>query len=648
MKKILSVLFIFCLMFESVSAQILIKKHSKSSMHSMRSAGYAVATNDERNGNTESSLSAVSNAPISPWGTSIGSTFYDMQSYGGIGNRIIKYLDGKLSAVWHSGQATGGRSVGYNHFNGAAWMQSDTGQNELGSGNPPVVNKRAGWPTIVNVENREVINFYTFPSATEENAGEPFLANYSRTLADTAWSQDTTEVGGYFFKSASSGNNIYVIGASNAAQNGVVDAFTFNRSSDGGQTWDISNLLMPDMDSSNYINFRVDEYAIDARDSIVVIATRAVTPAPNLGIKNILYRSNNYGEAGSWTAKEMSVVTTGMLDPAEYYEAPNWTIPSTDGVFSVVIDSSGMAHVSAGSGFTPVNDTGGASSSAYTNAGRSFALLYWNETMTDFDTITTLADPNINQNLDSLAAYLFNAPNEAFGLYWGGLCSYSSIAVDESNNIYVVFSALIERTRRLTEDGKATRDIYVMRRNSESSAWSLPMNVGRDLAGEGDPGTPELGASVSVEDMFPAAISRVSPDGMLDIIWIADNTPGNSTWPTEQAHEREIASVMHYPIPTASVIASAKDNLLSAAKVMMYPNPVEDITTLKVSFEKPTNVSVIVRDILGKEHIRTGSKFVNANEEELIQLDLSALRPGVYMYTIQAGEQSLSRKLVKR
>jgi hypothetical protein len=648
MKKILSVLFIFCLMSEYTSAQILIKKHSKSSMHSMRSADYAVATNDERKENAESSVSSVSNAPISPWGASIGSTFYDMQSYGGIGNRIIKYLDGKLSAVWNSGQATGGRSIGYNHFDGTAWAQSDTGQNELGSGNPPVVNKRAGWPGIVNVENREVINFYTFPSATEENAGDPFLANYSRTLADTAWTQDTTEIGGYFFKSASSGNNIYVIGTALTPQNGVADAFTFNRSSDGGQSWDITNFVMPDVDSANYINFRADEYAIDARDSIVVIATRAITPAPDLGIRNILYRSNNYGEAGSWTVKEMSAITTDMLNPADFYEAPIWTIPSTDGVFSVVLDSSGMAHVSAGAGFTPVNDTGGVSSSTYINAGRSLALLYWNETMTEFDTITTLADPSINQNLDSLAEYLFTAPGEQFGSYWGGLCSYSSIAVDESNNLYVVFSALVERTRRLTEDGKATRDIYVTRKNSGSAAWSSPMNVGRDLAGEGDPGTPELGASVVVEDMFPAAINRVGADGMLDIIWIADNTPGNSTWPSGQAHEREIASVMHYSIPTASVVASARENLLSAAKVMMYPNPVDHVTTLKVSFEKPANVSVIVRDILGKELIRTGDQFINANEEELIQLDLSALKPGVYMYTIQAGEQSLSRKLVKR
>lgn len=650
MKKLLSVFAFFWLLTGVAMAQILIKKHSRSSRYAITQAEFDITQHKYRAA-VSSAVRSNHQLPVSPWGTAIGTTFFDMQSYGGVGNRIIKSPDGSLAAVWHSGRAQEGRTVGYNRFDGNTWIMSDTSLNELTTGDPAQVNRRTGWPTIAQVDNKEVISFYTFPNATSDDNGMPFLATYTRVAGETSWQQDTTELGGYFFKSAAAGSKLYVIGTSSTAQNGVANAFTFNRSSDGGQTWDISNLVMPDVSSTNYTNFRADEYAIDAKDNVVVIAAKAVTPSPNLGITNVLYRSDNYGEAGSWTVKTISSTTSSMLDSADFYEAPFWSIPSTDGVFSVVLDNNNLAHVSVGTGITPVNDTGAVSNAVYTNAGRSFNLLYWNENMTSFDTIASLTHPAINPNLDSLAAYLFNAPNSQFGIYWGGLCSYSSIAVDETNNIYVVFSALVERTRRNAQDNKATRDIFVVKKDNVVGNWSAPMNIGRDLAGEGDPGTPELGASPDVEDMFPAAIKRIGPDGMLDILWIADRSAGNSTWPAgndPQTHEPEIASVTHYAVPVAEVVTAANKRSLAGGSVLLYPNPVEDVSTLRITLDKAANVSVVLRNVLGQEVLSTSGTFLGAREEGQIQLDLSSLQPGVYMYTIQAGEQSLSRKLVKK
>ena len=73
--------------------------------------------------------------------TLIGISYYDLQSYGSLGNRVFRYPDESIGATWTMGMMPTGfqdRGTGYNYFDGVAW------------GNIPetrIEEIRSGWPS---------------------------------------------------------------------------------------------------------------------------------------------------------------------------------------------------------------------------------------------------------------------------------------------------------------------------------------------------------------------------------------------------------------------------------------------------------------------------------------------------------------------
>ncbi len=76
-----------------------------------------------------------------------------------------------------------------------------------------------------------------------------------------------------------------------------------------------------------------------------------------------------------------------------------------------------------------------------------------------------------------------------------------------------------------------------------------------------------------------------------------------------------------------------------------YPNPFNPTTSIKYSLKKDGFVSLKVYDILGREV----ADLVNQNQKEghhTVNFGASNLPSGVYIYTIKAGEFTLSRKML--
>ena len=53
---------------------------------------------------------------------------------------------------------------------------------------------------------------------------------------------------------------------------GLNGAVLYSRSQDGGNSWDIDTLVIPGMDTSSFLGFSADDYAIAAQGETVVIA----------------------------------------------------------------------------------------------------------------------------------------------------------------------------------------------------------------------------------------------------------------------------------------------------------------------------------------------------------------------------------------
>jgi hypothetical protein len=97
---------------------------------------------------------------------------------------------------------------------------------------------------------------------------------------------------------------------------------------------------------------------------------------------------------------------------------------------------------------------------------------------------------------------------------------------------------------------------------------------------------------------------------------------------------------------TTSTLETTEDDLsLESSKILCYPNPVRDITTVKVEVSKPGHTEVSLLDVSGtKVNIYEGHLAVGSHE---FQYDARNLKSGFYLLKVSGvGTRSVS-KLIK-
>lgn len=85
--------------------------------------------------------------------------------------------------------------------------------------------------------------------------------------------------------------------------------------------------------------------------------------------------------------------------------------------------------------------------------------------------------------------------------------------------------------------------------------------------------------------------------------------------------------------------------LKTSSFVTLYPNPANEVATLKVSLDKNETISINVYDILGKKVLSTLTKELEKGERE-ISLNTSNLENGEYFVQINSANKTTSLKLV--
>ena len=76
-----------------------------------------------------------------------------------------------------------------------------------------------------------------------------------------------------------------------------------------------------------------------------------------------------------------------------------------------------------------------------------------------------------------------------------------------------------------------------------------------------------------------------------------------------------------------------------------YPNPFNPVTKIEYRISKSDHVTLKVYNLLGQEVASLVNKKQNAGQYE-IEFNGSKLASGIYLYTLKAGESSMTKKMV--
>lgn len=534
----------------------------------------------------------------------IGTTYYDLQTNNAISDRLVYNRNtGTISAAWtfSGGDPGTDRGTGYNFFNGTAWGPNPSVRIE---------SERTGFTNIC-------IPSSGIENVVAHNTTSQVMQQTYRDAAGTGtWSESLTNLandavaGNLWSKVATNGNNVHVISmttpVANAGTlyNGLNGDPMYYRSTDGGNTWDKTNVELPDINSENYIGFAGDAYQIDANGNTV-----AIVVGGSISNDVLMYKSTDNGD--TW------VKTIVYKHP--YFKFTDDTITDTnhdgvadsirisDGAFAILVDNSGMVHLWWGDMFILNDIVGDAAYSYYfTNA-----LMYWNETMTDATMIENLG----SLDLDGSGYLEFND----IGTFpFKGLASYPSAALDENGNIYLSYAAVVENSS--DPDGKALRHIYVSASQDNGESWADPVDVVSDEFSEG----------------AYASLAR-DVDDKVRLIYQKDFCAGVSTTsgnpdPCNSGVENEMIYV-ELPVIDLGIDVGVPTLNNVNANLSIYPNPSTGLATLDFKKLDASEVSITVTNSIGRTVMTLNSVKVTNNK---LLLDLRGIENGIYYVNVKS------------
>ena len=91
-------------------------------------------------------------------------------------------------------------------------------------------------------------------------------------------------------------------------------------------------------------------------------------------------------------------------------------------------------------------------------------------------------------------------------------------------------------------------------------------------------------------------------------------------------------------------LCSGHEELSTLPLFRVFPNPASDHVTIKAATEINGAFRLTLRDIAGRRILERVS--VTGGEGEILALDLTAFKPGLYFLTIRSGNNITTQKLI--
>ncbi|NNG27516.1 MAG: T9SS type A sorting domain-containing protein, partial [Ignavibacteriaceae bacterium] len=128
-----------------------------------------------------------------------------------------------------------------------------------------------------------------------------------------------------------------------------------------------------------------------------------------------------------------------------------------------------------------------------------------------------------------------------------------------------------------------------------------------------------------------------------------DTIPGDNFYAGSLSTSMPLAiSAQYYHYTTDIVIVGVDDNEFVVNEFDLeqnYPNPFNPNTIIKYSIADQSNVTLKVFDVLGNEIAQLVNRNQNTGSYE-INFDASSLASGMYIYTLNAGNFTSSKKMI--
>jgi hypothetical protein len=581
---------------------------------------FAVRTNwngAQNADNAEKNVSHYVNESIviAPSEQVIGKTFYDLQSNNSLQNRIYRYDDGSIGAVWTRGMDQPDfpdRGTGYNYFDGYEWGPMPTSRIE---------SLRTGWPTYAPLgPDGEIVMCHGGPSWTLLK-----LTRESRGIGD--WTE------GYFsytfgpdiiakpriVTAGPDHNSIHLIAISFNEYLGQQNALVYSRSQDGGLSWNIENAVLEGTGIDDYTSIFGDTYvwADERNGTIAFLCGSALYD---------LFIMKSMDDGDSWEKKII------WEHPYPFFD---WNTTITDTFFcmdnsaSIALDSEGKAHVAFGIS-RALHDTPG-------NVYWSFKFVdgigYWNEDMEPFSSdLDALAPPGEGfANSEMILDYNYigwmqdvngNGTidlNDDLLYYMDqlGPSTMPAITIDDLDRIFVLFASTTE-----TYEYDVYNFKHIWGRACENGSWKPFVDLTADIS------------HVFDECIYPQIVS--SSDQNIHYIFNADGIPGLGC---NNFHDYIENRIVYAAAPKSDFdigVGLSEDNRTMGKELEVFPNPSNGSFVLSYYLNTESLVKVQLVDAHGSI-IETDEYGFKLAGKHLEKFNLSHLPDGLYLMKLQAG-----------
>ncbi len=557
---------------------------------------------------------------------SVGMTKYDLQSNTALGNRITLFGDGTVGALWTGAHddAWADRGTFYNYYDGNAWGSAPTERIET---------DRTGWPSYAPLgENGEIAVAHLSGQTVYTDGG--LLINTRDTKGTGEWTEtqflgpdDSKDI--YWPRVTTSGpdnNFVHIIHVMNKPYLDMDDALLYNRSSDGGESWDILHEQLEGTGSDYYNNISADRYTFaESRGNTV-----AFVVANQWDSDWFIMKSDDNGD--TWTKTIIWEHPYPFYDDNTIIDDSLW---APDGSHDIAIDANGIVH--AVSGLCRIIKLEAGTSYNYWPYGEG--IVYWNETMPMFEADNPhdalnawegyiAEDVNLigwGQDLDGDGEYSMEL--DAFTYRTIGLQTMPNITCSEGQ-VFIVWAGTTEGFDNGVNNFK---HIWTRRSPDNGTTWGYFYDLDDDLI------------HIFDECLYPTIAG--STDGSIHVLYQLDTEIGLALDDDHPVTENQMTYFTSL-IDDLYVGVNENTELISRVDVAQnYPNPFNTTSVVKVKLEQKANLSLQVTSLTGQVVYEINKGGVNTGVHS-ITIDASNLTAGVYFYTVKAGESSVTKKMI--
>ena len=549
----------------------------------------------------------------------IGTTTYDLQSNASVDNRLIRHNDGTISATWtmsaQYASAYSDRGTGYNFYDGSSWDSSPTSRLE---------SSRGGWPSMLTTGSGKEI------AITHNTDNGYLLMTHRPQVGSGTWDEQiissmdsngvyTDIIWNRAVSGGANGESIHMVGViapsglGGSIWNGLDGALVYYRSQDGGVTWDIKDMQLPTLDTTKYLGFNGDDYAIAAEGETVVIAYFGDLD------DSVLLKSTDNGN--TWTS-------TVFLDfPVDKYATDSGidldgdgimdSVYSTDGAGTVLLDNNGSAHVFFGNMRLLDADLSDGNTSYF---GGTSGIIYWNENMGPDDYANNpISSPSLwYSNLPQMIAFAQDLDGDGILNYVGIPTYYLSLdcmpsaGIDNQGNIFVTYSSLMEN---IDQGSQNFRHVHAIKSMDGGTTWSVPKDV-----------TPHDVWSGAQECVFARMDRNV--DDKIRLIYQKDFEPGLAVRGDEDIID--LNEIIYLELDTTELSSSSTSVINNDIKIdfSVYPNPANEKITLEFISHTSNKINISITNILGEEIKNYSINSIMGTNR--YNIDLDDIKNGIY------------------